>query len=93
MIRISQTHIFLKEYVPIHKIGSHFVGGYRLDFSPTEQETKTSILSALALDSPRLPVGETKFSFFFNHQIPWCPFYFKNTQNQLQMGSQWSENN
>ena len=44
MIRINQTHIFLKEYVPIHQIGRHFVGGYWLDFSPTEQETKTSIL-------------------------------------------------
>ena len=32
MIRISQTHVFLKEYVHIHQMGSHFVGGYRLDF-------------------------------------------------------------
>ena len=31
-------------------MGSHFVGGYRLDFSPTEQETKTSIMQAF---SPR----------------------------------------
>ena len=38
MIKISQTHVFLKDYVHIHQIGSHFVGGYRL----------------LALGSPRL---------------------------------------
>ena len=45
MIRISETH-FLKEYVRIHQMGSHFVGGYQLNFPPTEQETKTSILQA-----------------------------------------------
>ena len=28
------------------EMGSHFVGGYRIDFSPTEQETKNSILQA-----------------------------------------------
>ena len=39
MIRISQTHFFLKEYVHIHQMGSPFVGGYCLHFSPTEQET------------------------------------------------------
>ena len=41
MIKISQTHVFLKDYVHIHQMGSHFVGGYRLNFSLTEQETKT----------------------------------------------------
>ena len=44
MIRISQTHVFLKDYVHIHQMGNHFVSVYRLNFSPTEQETKTSIL-------------------------------------------------
>ena len=34
MIKIGQRHVFLKDYVHIHQIGSHFVGGYRLDFSP-----------------------------------------------------------
>ena len=57
MIRINQAHVFLKDYVRIHQMGSHFVGGYRLDFSPTGQETKTSIL-LLALGGPRLPVEE-----------------------------------
>ena len=50
MIKIGQTHVFLKDYVHIHQIGSHFVGAYWLDFSPTEQETKTCNLQA----SPRL---------------------------------------
>ena len=48
MIKIDQTHAFLNNYVYIHQIGSHFVGGYRLDFSPTEQESKTSILQAFS---------------------------------------------
>ena len=46
MIRISQTHVFLKEYVHIRQMGKHFVGGYMLNFSPSEQETKTFILQA-----------------------------------------------
>ena len=46
MIKIGQTHVFLKDYVHIHQMGSHFVGGYQLDFSPTEQESKASILQA-----------------------------------------------
>ena len=49
IIKIGQTHhVFLKDYVHIHQMGSHFVGGYRLDFSPTEQESKTSILQAFS---------------------------------------------
>ena len=48
MIKIGQTHVFLKDYVCIHQMGSHFVGGYLLDFSPIEQETKTSILQAFS---------------------------------------------
>ena len=55
MIKIGQTHVFLKDYVHIHQIGSHFVGGYRLkDFSPTGQETRRSFCKLLALGSPRL---------------------------------------
>ena len=54
MIKIGQTHVFLKDYVHIHQIGSHFVGGYPLDFSPTGQETKHSFCKLLALGSPRL---------------------------------------
>ena len=50
MIKIGQAHLFLKDNAHIHQMGSHFVGGYRLDFSPTEQETKISILQAF---SPR----------------------------------------
>ena len=48
MIKICQTRVFLKDYIHIHQMGSHFVGGYRLDFSPTEQESKTSILQAFS---------------------------------------------
>ena len=48
MIKIGQTHVFLKDYVHIHQMGSHFVCGYRLDFSPTEQESKTPILQAFS---------------------------------------------
>ena len=48
MIKISQTHVFLKDCVHIHQMGRHFVGGYRLDFSPTEQESKTFILQAFS---------------------------------------------
>ena len=48
MIKIGQTHVFLKDYVHIHQIGSHFVGGYRLDFSPTGLETKTFIVQAFS---------------------------------------------
>ena len=44
MIRISQAHVFLKDYVHVHQMGSHFVGDYQLDFLPTGQETKTSTL-------------------------------------------------
>ena len=47
MIKISQTQVFLKDYGHTHQMASHFVGGYRLNFLPTEQETKTSILQAL----------------------------------------------
>ena len=54
MIKIGQTHVFLKDYVHIHQIGSHFVGGYQLDFSPTGQETRRSLCKILALGSPRL---------------------------------------
>ena len=56
MIKICQTHVFLKDYVHIHQMGSHFVGGYRLDFSLTEQETRLrpSFCNLLALSSPRL---------------------------------------
>ena len=48
MIKIGQTHVFLKDYVRTHQIGSHFVGGYQLDFSPTEPESKTFILQAFS---------------------------------------------
>ena len=34
MIKIGQTHVFLKDYFHIHQIGCHFVGGYWLDFLP-----------------------------------------------------------
>ena len=54
MIKIGQTHVFLKDYVHIHQIGSHFVGDYRLDFSLTGQEPKRSFCKLLALGSPRL---------------------------------------
>ena len=55
MIKIGQTHVFLKDYVHIHQIGSHFVGGYRLDFSQGGgQETRRSFCKLLALGSPRL---------------------------------------
>ena len=45
MITIGQTCVFLKEYVNIHQIGNHFVDGYQLNFSPTEQETKPLFFS------------------------------------------------
>ena len=48
MIKIGQTYVFLKDYVHIHQTGSYFMGGYRLGFSPIEQETKTSILQAFS---------------------------------------------
>ena len=54
MIKIDQTHVFLKDYVHIHHIGSHFVGGYLLDFLPTGQEPRRSFCKLLALGSPRL---------------------------------------
>ena len=38
IISISQTHVFLKYFIHMHQMGSHFVGGDGLDFSPTEQE-------------------------------------------------------
>ena len=53
MIKIGQTHVFLKDYVHIHQMGSHFVGGYQLDFSPAEQETKASILHSVVVDCCR----------------------------------------
>ena len=48
MIKIDQTHIFLKDYVHIHQIGSNFMGGYRLNFSTTGPETMTFILQAFS---------------------------------------------
>ena len=54
MIKIGQPQVFLKDHVHIHQIGSHFVGGYRLDFSPIGQETRRSFCKLLALGSPRL---------------------------------------
>ena len=48
MIKIGQTHVFLKDYVHNHQMESHFVGGYRLNFSPTEQVTKISVLKAFS---------------------------------------------
>ena len=54
MIKIGQTHVFLKDYVHIHQIGSHFVSGYRLDFSATGQEPRRSFCKLLALGSARL---------------------------------------
>ena len=60
MIKIGQTHVFQKDYVHIHQIGIHFVGGYRLDFLPTGQETRHSFCKLLALCSLRFAVEETK---------------------------------
>ena len=54
MVKIGPTHVFLKDHVHIHQIGSHFVGGYRLDFSPGGQETRRSFCKILALGSPIL---------------------------------------
>ena len=54
MIKIGQTHVFLKDDVHIHQIGSHFVGGYWLNFSATGQEPRRSFCKLLALGSPRL---------------------------------------
>ena len=54
VIKIGESHVFLKDYVHIHQIGNHFVGGYRLDFSPIGQETRRSFCKLLALGSPRL---------------------------------------
>ena len=54
MIKIGQTHVFQKDYVHIHQKGSHFVGGYLLDFSATGQEPRRSFCKPLALGSPRL---------------------------------------
>ena len=54
MIKIGQTHVFLKDYVHIHQIGSHFMGGYGLDFSATGQEPRRSFCKLLVLGSPRL---------------------------------------
>ena len=48
IIKNGQTHVFLKDYVHIYQMGSHFVGSYQLDFLPTGQETKTSILQAFS---------------------------------------------
>ena len=38
MINTSQTYVFLKDYIHMNQMGSHFVGGNQLDFSSTEQE-------------------------------------------------------
>ena len=54
MIKIGQTHVLLKDYVHIHQIGSHFVGGYRLDFLATGQEPRRSFCKLLVLGNPRL---------------------------------------
>ena len=48
MIKIGQTHVLQKDYVHTHQIGSHFVGGYQLDFSPTGPEPKTLILQTFS---------------------------------------------
>ena len=48
MIKVGQTCVFLKDYIKYPSDGNHFVCGYRLDFSPTEQESKTSILQAFS---------------------------------------------
>ena len=48
MIKIGQTHVFLKDHVHIHQIGSHFVGGYQLDFLSTGPETKMFVLQAFS---------------------------------------------
>ena len=37
-ISISLTRVFLKDYSQMYQMGSNFVGGDRLDFSPTKQE-------------------------------------------------------
>ena len=44
MIRISQTFLFVKDYVDNQQIRRHFVGDHGLDFSPAEQEATTAIL-------------------------------------------------
>ena len=43
MIKIGQTHVFLKDYVHIHQTGSHFGDGYRLDFSPGGGDKKLDV--------------------------------------------------
>ena len=54
MIKIGQTHVFLKDYVHIHQMGSHFEGGYRLDFRRLSKNQKRSFCKLLALGSARL---------------------------------------
>ena len=44
----------------MHQMGSYFVGGDRLKFSPTEQEDLDSICKLLALGGPSLLSEETK---------------------------------
>ena len=48
MIKIGQTHVFLERLCSYQQIGSNFVGGYRLYFSPTGPESKTFILQAFS---------------------------------------------
>ena len=82
MIKICQTHVFLKDYVHIHQMGSHFVGGYRLDFSPTEQESKTSILQAFRSAHPPQKISKPSlFYHFFVNQTFLVNIYAENTAN------------
>ena len=46
IMSISLPHALLKDYIHMHQMGSHFVDGWWLNFSVTEQETKNSILQS-----------------------------------------------
>ena len=77
MIKIGQTHVFLKDYIHIHQMGSHFVGGYRLDFRRLSKNQKRPFCKLLELGSarllwkkqnkklPNLSVFDNFFFFFF----------------------------
>ena len=61
MISISQTHVFLKDYIRMHQMEAILWVVTSSIFRRLSKKTKTPFCKLLALGDPRLLVEETKF--------------------------------
>ena len=77
---------FLKDYMHMHQMGSHFVGGDRLDFSPIEQEVYSASLQAFGSRWSKIAWEETKLkapkSLNSSYKLVFCTQMLGKTSDQ-----------